>query len=150
MGDPGRGTIWRHTVELARSDRGEPWLRLEEVLRGTVGAVRARAAQKRLTLRMSMPTDFPTVRADANKLRQLWVVLFLAAIENTPDHGQVSFDIEWGDGREIILLLAGTGNRLSREEIEAAVTPFASLGSFKIESPKGPGASVTLRCRKES
>jgi C4-dicarboxylate-specific signal transduction histidine kinase len=149
MGDPGRGTIWRHTVELARNDRSEPWLRLEEVLRGTVGAVRARAAQKRLTLRMSMPTDFPTVRADANKLRQLWVVLFLAAIENTPDHGQVSFDIEWGDGREIILLLAGTGNRLSREEIEAAVTPFVSLGSFKIESPKGPGASVILRWREK-
>jgi signal transduction histidine kinase len=150
MGDPGRGTTWRHTVEAAQSDHNEGWLRLEEVLRGTVGAVRARASQKRLTLRMSMPVDLPTIPADAGKLRQLWVVLFLAAIENTPDHGQVSFDIEWGDGREIILLLAGTGNGLSREEIEAAVKPFASLGSFKIESPKGPGASVTLRWRKES
>ena len=147
MGDPGRGTIWRHTVGADQNDRGEAWLRLEEVLRGTVGAVRARAAQKRLTLRMSMPADLPTVRADASKLRQLWVVLFLAAIENTPDRGRVSFDVEWGEGCEIILLLAGTGNGLSREEIEATIKPFASLGSFKIESPKGPGASVTLRWR---
>jgi signal transduction histidine kinase len=135
-------------VKAAQRDCGEVWTKLEEVLRGTVGAVRARAAQKRLTLQMSMPADLPTVRADANKLRQLWVVLFLAVIENTPDHGQVTFDVEWGDGREIILLLAGTGNGLSREEIEAAIKPFASLGSFKIESPKGPGASVTLRWRE--
>jgi signal transduction histidine kinase len=149
MGGPRHRNIWRPTIAAAQSNSDETWLKLDEVFRGAVAAVRAQAAQKRLTLRMSMPADLPTFRANAGKLLQIMSALFLSAIENTPDHGQVSFDVERGDGCEITLSLSGTGNDLSPEQIDRETNPFGSSGSFKIGSSEGPGGSVTLRWRKK-
>lgn len=97
-----------------------------------------------------MPPDLPRVRTDPEQLLQLFAALFSAAIDNTPDHEQVSLDVERGNGCEIILLLAGTGKGLSREEIAATVGRFAQSDSFEIDSAPGVEACVTLRWRRES
>ena len=143
-------TLWRQTVEAEKKRCGAAWARLEDVLHRTAATVRGQAAQKRLALRVSMPPDLPRVRTDPEQLLQLFAALFSAAIDNTPDHEQVSLDVERGNGCEIILLLAGTGKGLSREEIAATVGRFAQSDSFEIDSAPGVEACVTLRWRRES
>ena len=149
MGHYGRITLWRQTVEAEKKRCGDAWAGLEDVLRRSAAAVRAQAARKRLALRVSMPPDLPCVRADPGQLLQLFAALFSAAIENTPDHGQVSLDVERGSGCEIILSLAGTGRAVSRQEIAAAVGQFARSASFEIDSASGKEGCITLRWRRE-
>jgi signal transduction histidine kinase len=143
-------TLWRQSVEAEKKRCGEAWAGLEDVLRRSAAAVRGQAARKRLALRVSMPADLPCVRTDTGQLLQLFAALFSAAIENTPDHGQVSLDVKRGSGCEIILSLAGTGKDLSREEIAAAAARFARSESFEIDSASGAEACLTLRWRRES
>jgi signal transduction histidine kinase len=143
-------TLWRQIVEAEKKRCGEAWARLGDVLRRTAGAARGQAARKRLALRVSMPPDLPWVRTDAGQLLQLFGALVSAAIENTPDRGQVSLDVERGSGCEIILWLAGNGKDLPREKIAAAVGRFGRSESFEIDSVSGMKACVTLRWRRES
>ena len=141
--------LWRQTVEAEKKRCGAAWARLEDVLHRTAATVRAQAARKRLALRVSMPADLPCVRTDPGQLLQLFAALFSAAIDNTPDHGQVSLDVERGSGCEIILSLAGTGRDVSRQEIAAAVGRFARSASFEIDSASGTEGCITLRWRRE-
>jgi signal transduction histidine kinase len=150
MSHYGRITLWRQTVEAEKRHCGEAWAGLEDVLRRTAAAVRGQAARKHLALRVSMPPDLPCVRTDAGQLLQLFAALFSAAIENTPDQGQVSLDVERGSGCAIVLSLAGTGKDVSREEIAAAVGRFARSRSFEIDDASGTEACITLRWSRES
>ena len=122
---------------------------LEELLRGTVANLRGQAARKRLALRLSMPPDLPVVRGDAEQLLQFFTALFSAAIENTPENGRVSLDIERSHGSAIRLSIADSGNGLPLEEIQAAAGRFAPFGSLDLDGVTGPETRVMLRWPRE-
>ena len=107
--------------------------------RDSVADLRGQAARKRLALRLSMPPDLPLVRGDAEQLLQFFSAVFLPAIENTPDGGRVSLDIERGEGCAIVLSIAGSGTDVLCEEIDAIARLFARFGSLQSDSAAGPG-----------
>jgi signal transduction histidine kinase len=149
MGDYGRVRV-RHEIAGAaqrRCDRA--WVELEDVLRDTIAALRGQAARKRLALRLSMPPDLPLVRGNAEQLFQFFSAVFLPAIENTPDGGRVSLDIERGEGCAIVLSIAGSGTDVLCEEMEAIARLFARFGSLQSDSAAGPETRVTLRWPRE-
>jgi signal transduction histidine kinase len=149
MGDYGRMIVRRAIVEAAPERCDRAWVELEDLLRDTIAGLRGRAARKRLALRLSMPPDLPVVRGDAEQLLQFFAALFSAAIEDTPDGGRVSLDIERGEACAIVLSIAGGGNGVSREEIELVAGLFARFGSLEIDGAAGPETRVTLRWPRE-
>jgi K+-sensing histidine kinase KdpD len=149
MGDYGRMTVRRAIVEAAPERCHRAWIELEDLLRDTMAELRGQAARKRLALRLSMPPDLPVVRGDAEQLLQFFAVLFSAAIDNTPDGGRISLDVEQGEGCALILSIAGSGNDGLGEEIGAIAPLFARFGSLEIDSAAGPETRVTLRWPRE-
>jgi len=149
MSGYGRVRVRREITEAAPERCHRAWIELEDLLRGTVAGLRGQAARKRLALRLSMPPDLPVVRGDAEQLLQFFTALFSAAIEDTPDGGRVSLDVERGEGCAIVLSIAGSGNGVSREEIEVVAGLFARFGSLEIDSAAGPETRVTLRWPRE-
>jgi signal transduction histidine kinase len=149
MGDYGRVRVRREITETAPERCHRAWIELENVLRDTVAHLRGQTARKRLALRLSMPPDLPVVRGDAEQLLQFFAALFSAAIEDTPDGGRVSLDIERGEACAIVLSIAGGGNGVSREEIELVAGLFARFGSLEIDGAAGPETRVTLRWPRE-
>ncbi len=144
MGDYGRVRVRREIIEAAPERCHRAWIELEDVLRDTVADLRGQAARKRLALRLSMPPDLPVVRGDAEQLLEFFTALFSAAIENTPQNGRVSLDIERGQGCAILLSIADSGNGLPRKEIEAAAGLFAPFGSLEVDGATGPAPRVPL------
>ena len=149
MGDYGRVRVRREITEAARERCHRAWIELEDLLRGTIADLRGQAARKRLALRLSMPPDLPVVRGDAEQLLQFFTALFSAAIENTPENGRVSLDIERSQGSAILLSIADSGNDLPREEILAAAGLFAPFGSLDVDGVSGSETRVTLRWPRE-
>ena len=149
MGDYGRMIVRRAIVEAAPERCDRAWVELEDLLRDTIAGLRGQAARKRLALRLSMPPDLPVVRGDAEQLLQFFAALFSAAIEDTPDGGRVSLDVERGEGCAIVLSIAGSGNAVSREEIEVVAGLFARFGSLEIDGAAGPETRVMLRWPRE-
>jgi len=149
MGDYGRTIVRRAIVEAAPERCDRAWVELEDLLRDTIAGLRGQAARKRLALRLSMPPDLPVVRGDAEQLLEFFTALFSAAIENTPQNGRVSLDIERGQGCAILLSIADSGNGLPRKEIEAAAGLFAPFGSLEVDGATGPETRVTLQWSKE-
>src|SRR5437764_4110366 len=140
MSGYGRVRVRREITEAAPERCHRAWIELEELLRGTVANLRGQAARKRLALRLSMPPDLPVVRGDAEQLLEFFTALFSAAIENTPENGRVSLDIERSQGSAILLSIADSGNDLPREEILAAAGLFAPLGSLDVHGVSGAEA----------
>lgn len=149
MGDYGRMTVRRAIVEAAPERCHRAWVELEDVLRDTMAELRGHAARKRLALRLSMPPDLPLVRGDAEQLLEFFAALFSAAIENTPDGGRVSLDVEPGEGCALVLSIAGSGDDGLSEDIGATARLFARFGSIEIDSAAEPETRVTLRWPRE-
>jgi signal transduction histidine kinase len=149
MGDYGRVRVRREIIDVAPERCHRAWIELEDVLRNTLADLRGQAARKRLALRLSMPPDLPVVRGDAEQLLEFFTALLSAGIENTPENGRVSLDIERSQGCAILLSIADSGNGLPREEIEAAAGLFAPFGSLEVDGAAGPETRVTLQWSKE-
>ena len=145
MGEYGRVRVRREIVEATPQRCDRAWVGLEDVLRSTAAGLRRQAARKRLALRLSMPPDLPVVGGDTEQVLRFFAAVFSAAVENTPDGGQISLDIEQGEDCAIHLSIAGGENGALREEIWAAVKFFAGFGSVEIDGVTGPETIVTLR-----
>jgi C4-dicarboxylate-specific signal transduction histidine kinase len=150
MGDYGRIRVRRRAIVEASPERcHRAWVELEDLLRDAMAELRGRAARKRLALRLSMPPDLPLVRGDAEQLLQFFAALFSAAIDSTPDGGQISLDLEQGDGCTLVLSIAGAANDGLCDQIGANVPLFAPFGTLEIDIVAAGEAHVSLRWRRE-
>ncbi len=107
--------------------------------------VRNQAESAGVSLRVSgnLP-DWPPLRADATKLRQILLNLVSNAIKFTPAGGTVSLDLQAEPGKAFMIEVADTGIGMRAEDIPAVLEPFRRLSPAHSADYQGAGLGLPL------
>ncbi|MCM3270082.1 sensor histidine kinase [Paenibacillus elgii] len=147
------------TLDLAR-------VPMNELLGEAVLQMRSKAEQKRIDLRLSVPSESVTVIGDTNRLKQVCLNLIDNAIKFTGPDGRIDISLERED-RDAIVRIADNGIGISREHLGNVQTKFYQAdpkaegtgiglaicreivdlhqGSIRLDSAEGEGTTVTIR-----
>lgn len=139
---------------------------LNSVLKETAALVANQAKIQKIELSMGLPVLPVIVKGNASLLQQVFMNLFLNAINAMPDGGTLTLSLERLPG-EVFVHISDTGHGISREDIDKIFDPFymsspvkkgtglgLSLcyslvkqhsGSIEVESIKGKGSNFTVR-----
>lgn len=113
-------------LELSRIESGKITLRVEPTdIAGVVEVVMDRmcplADARRLTLRSTLPSNLPDVRADANRIGEVLVNLIHNAIKYTPEGGEITISgrraYDTHDRPEVVVSVTDTGIGISDDDL---------------------------------
>ncbi len=103
------------------------------------------AAHAEVTLAVTgNQADWPRLRADATKLRQIVLNLLSNAIKFTPAGGSVSLNLSGGGGQPFTITVADTGIGMRPEDIPTVLEPFRRLSSAHDAAYQGAGLGLPL------
>jgi CheY-like chemotaxis protein/two-component sensor histidine kinase len=127
---------------------------LHDLLQGSLGIVREKAAAHQIRLNLEVEPDFPPVYLDARKAKQILYNLLSNAVKFTPDGGQVTLcgrsrndlsDPEYAaypDWLEISV--ADTGIGIAKKDQERLFKPFVQADSGLDRRYEGTGLGLSL------
>ena len=98
-------------------------LDLGDLLRQTVHLVQITARENRVDIALNLQNNHGPITADPAQLKQVFLNLFMNAIQAMPDGGCLQIDLQaLGDGYRVEVSDTGTG--MSPEDLERAFDPF--------------------------
>ena len=135
-------------IEAGRRELHEEWLRIAELIHGTVRLVRERAHDRGVHLDVLPADGLPRVFADQRGVKQILLNLLTNAIKFTPENGRVTVRAEAGaDG--LSLEVADTGIGIAEDDIEKAMAPFGQADNWLTREHEGTGLGLAL-CKQLS
>ena len=146
-------------LDLSKVEAGMMKLELEaanlhDLLQGSLGIVREKAAAHQIRLNLEVEPDFPPVYLDARKTKQILYNLLSNAVKFTPDGGQVMLcgrsrsDLSgpeyaaYPDWLEISV--ADTGIGIAKKDQERLFKPFVQADSGLDRRYEGTGLGLSL------
>ncbi|MBI4525546.1 MAG: MASE1 domain-containing protein [Deltaproteobacteria bacterium] len=165
--------IIRDLLDYARPLGGEPRLTdLEELVDKTADLIQNRLYQQNVNLVKEIPSDLPQIHADPQQLEQVFINLFLNALDAMAQGGTLTVkaaatsESQDGGKREATITVADTGMGIDIEDMRQIFRPFFTSkkgrglglglsvceriiknhrGTIEVESRPGQGATFTIR-----
>ena len=113
-----------------------------DALRAAEGLVAPQARLKGLTLTVSLCPETVTVRADAEKLRQILVNLLSNAVKYT-NTGAVEVEVAW-DERTLGVTVRDTGVGIASDKLASIFEPFVQVGRTLHTPAEGTGLGLAI------
>jgi signal transduction histidine kinase len=131
-------------IEAGRLELNREPVDLRSSLLGVLPIVKPRAADKRIKISTFLPTDVPTVMADAAKLNQILLNLLTNAIKYTHENGDVSVEARPKEGL-VEIWVTDTGIGISQEDIDRIFQRFTQVDSSasRLQGGTGLGLAIT-------
>jgi PAS domain S-box-containing protein len=139
-------------LDLSRIEAGKMELTFDEVqlndlatgvMSSTVGLVKDKSIQ----LLREIPADLPTVRADAMRIRQVFLNLLSNAAKFT-DEGTITVTASVIDGPggrpEVIVKVIDTGPGISKEDQKKLFQPFSQVDASPTRKTGGSGLGLSI------
>jgi two-component system, OmpR family, phosphate regulon sensor histidine kinase PhoR len=148
-----RLTFMQRTIDemlaLANAHRALPAqaasdVALGEVVSEVTSMFRAEAERKRLQLDMSCAEALPTLRGDAELLRQLLENLLSNALKYTPEGGRVTVNLGASGAGELVLEVRDTGIGIPVAEQEHLFTEFFRASNARKAHEHGTGLGLPI------
>jgi two-component system phosphate regulon sensor histidine kinase PhoR len=115
---------------------------LPELMEETIELVRARAEQRRIALTSRYLTDELSVKADRDKIAQVFINLLENAVKYNRDGGQVQVEVRKGKKGYLIVDVRDTGIGIPRDSLDRVFDRLYRVGG---ETPSGaPGSGIGL------
>lgn len=157
-----------HTLlNMARPSEREPTVvDLNAVLRETLAFLAERLRRHRIEVHVALPAR-ATLRANPDKLQQLFINLVMNAIDAMPDGGQLSIAAQESSSDVVEVKVTDSGQGMSAETLARAFEPFFSTkepgrgsglglvvarqivtdhgGTIEVASEPGHGTEFTIR-----
>jgi signal transduction histidine kinase len=122
-------------------------LPLRQVLREVEALVAPQARVKKLALELSCSDAGVSVRADAEKLRQVLLNLLSNAVKFT-DEGRVGIDCRIVDpsagGGMVAIMVSDTGRGIRADQLPRIFDPFVQVGRRLSSSDEGTGLGLAI------
>jgi signal transduction histidine kinase len=136
-------------LALARAQRAEPTransaVALGEVVSEVAALFRPEAERKQLELRVQCPPELPSVRGDAELLRQLVENLLSNSIKYTPAGGTVSVSTGLSSSEELNLEVSDTGIGIPPTEQSRLFTEFFRASNARRVQDLGTGLGLPI------
>jgi signal transduction histidine kinase/CheY-like chemotaxis protein len=139
-------------LDIARIDTGtlaisiEP-VRVRDVMQEAMDLIRPLAEQRRITLLDRLGgANGEHVRADRQRLKQVFLNLASNAVKYNRDDGSVTFSYARTEEGELEVRVADTGRGIAPEYLNRVFTPFDRLGADLLEV-EGTGIGLSL-CKR--
>ncbi len=137
-------------LDLSKIEAGELRLSLNdysiaEVVQTVVTAVEALAAEKQLSLRVSLPPDLPMGRGDARRITQVLMNLVGNAIKFT-DAGEVGIAVR-ASAAEFVVSVSDTGPGIAPADQHKIFEEFHQVDSSSTRSKGGTGLGLAIAKR---
>ena len=135
-------------LDISRVTRGKielrkEALRLDELVARAVDTLSSQAAAQKITLRLEVDRDLPTINGDPMRLEQAVVNLLSNAIKYTPGGGNVTARVRLdADAAEVRIKDDGVG--IPSDQLDKIFELFAQLDETLDRSRGGLGIGLTL------
>jgi len=130
-------------VEAGKIELKPENLNLTDVIDGVAQTAKPMLDDNRHKLGVSVEEGLPPVRADKNRLRQIFLNLLSNAIKFTPAGGQLGIEVSrQGDWCQVSVIDNGIGIR--KDDQERIFEPFCQLDNPLTKEKSGTGLGLTL------
>lgn len=135
-------------LDLSHLDTGDLKLAdddvdLHELVEAVAGVMREAAQQSGVTLKCHVTSDFPLLRADRRRLRQVLINLLSNAVKFTPYGGTVEVTATW-NSEGAHLRIRDTGIGIAAEDIPRAFERFGQVDNRLSRRYEGAGLGLPL------
>ena len=135
-------------MTISKIELGEMNFRFEDVLltdviSSVVTLLEAKAAVKKISIDNHVPEKMPLIKADRDRLSQVFVNVLDNAVKFTPEGGQVTIQTEEKAGG-IVVTIGDTGMGISREEIQRLGERFYRVDKTRSRELGGTGLGLSI------
>ncbi|MDD4355661.1 MAG: ATP-binding protein [Smithellaceae bacterium] len=116
---------------------------LSEIAGNVISLLEAGAEVKAITIENHIPKDLPAVKADRDRLSQVFVNVLDNAVKFTPDGGHVSIDC-FVQGENLVVSITDTGGGIPREEISRLGERFYRVDKTRSRELGGTGLGLSI------
>ena len=116
---------------------------LPQIVTEELTQLRKMAASRDLTLTYAQPGEFPRVKLDDNKIRQVMMNMVDNAIYYTPTGGTITIQL-YSTGREIIFKVVDDGIGVPKVEHHKLFTKFYRASNARKSRPDGTGLGLFM------
>jgi signal transduction histidine kinase len=137
-------------LDLARLESGRAQFNpedcdLKRLLEDCDGVMHSRATEKGLTIELELDDNLPTIKADRDKLKQVFLNLLSNAIKYNRPNGKIVISTQ-NLGLEVAIRVTDTGHGIPPEAMKGLFQRFYRVpGSEKLASGTGLGLSISKR-----
>jgi signal transduction histidine kinase len=134
-------------LDLAKIEAGRLTLSvadfsIKQVVQSVMTAMEPLAAEKKLSLKASVPAELPAARGDARRINQVLLNLLGNAIKFT-DTGEVGVGVSQ-DGREFLICVSDTGPGIAPAEQGRIFEEFQQSGNSDASPKGGTGLGLSI------
>ena len=130
-------------IEAGTQDLKEGLVSLRDEINAAINLLQIQAEQKHIVCLIEGPLAVPMIRADARKVRQIFINLINNAIKFSIEEATVRVRIRIGeDGVSAEVIDTGTG--MKAEDIQLALTPFGRAERMNPREKTGVGIGLPL------
>jgi signal transduction histidine kinase/ActR/RegA family two-component response regulator len=138
-------------LDIARIDSGNLAISIEavpvsDVVQETIDLIGPLAVRRGITLEDRIGPDGEHVRADRQRLKQVFLNLASNAVKYNRDGGSVSFSSASAEEGKLEIRVADTGRGIAPEYLDRVFTPFDRLGAEQLDV-EGTGIGLSL-CKR--
>jgi signal transduction histidine kinase len=106
--------------------------------------VKGQADKSRIALLELVPRDFPAIRADDRRIRQILINLLSNAVKFTPPGGRVAVEVTRQENGAVLIHVSDTGIGIPAEDIARALEPFVQIDSALGRKYEGTGLGLPI------
>jgi two-component system phosphate regulon sensor histidine kinase PhoR len=116
---------------------------LKSAMTNVLSLVKAKAQSKKIAVDSNLPEDLPPIKADRDKLTQIFVNILDNAIKFTPDGGHVSIDARQS-GDFMVISVTDTGIGVPKDEIGRLGERFYRVDKSRSRDLGGTGLGLSI------
>jgi signal transduction histidine kinase len=131
-------------IEAGRTDLHRTEFHLKDVCDGLADFFQPVADKKHITLSVVNDGEWPVMKSDAGKIKQILYNLLSNAIKFTPDGGRVELSVRTNDSDRVELRVCDTGPGIPENQRESIFEPFRQLDGSVTREHGGTGLGLTI------
>jgi PAS domain S-box-containing protein len=144
--------IINNILDLSKAEANRLELRddlvdVAEAAAMSVTTIREQATRDNLQILIDIPAEFPLLRADEGKLRQILINILSNAVKFTKAGGYIALKAVLGPEGGMALTITDSGIGMPREKIAVAMEPFGQVDSALNRRYEGTGLGLPLTKR---
>jgi signal transduction histidine kinase len=142
-------TLVNDVLDMAKIDAGHMTLSPSDVdlpalVRRQVAMMLPRAAARGVAIAVDCPEDFPGVRVDELRMRQIVLNLLSNAVKFTMAEGRVTATTRIDETGRPVIAIADTGIGMTADEIALALEPFRQVETHMDRTQEGTGLGLPI------
>jgi signal transduction histidine kinase len=131
-------------IQAGKLQVDQTYIDPDPIVRSCLLITEAKAREKGITVRASLPEESLSVYADPLRLKQVLINLMSNAVKFTPDGGQITISVAPSPSGMMSIEISDNGVGMTPGEIETALRPFGQVDQGFNKKYEGTGLGLPI------